>query len=86
MRRCFSGAFVWVGLDDGDGKELLIMIVKLYITVRGLSFASSCVERYKKQSEKCYKKVTESELFTSTLTEYCVTVNGLNIICKMFGK
>ena len=38
-----------VDVDNDDGKELLQMIVKLYITTQGVffSFASSCIELFK---------------------------------------
>lgn len=40
--------------DDADGKELVKMIVKLYVTIQGFSFASSFS---RKQIKKHYRKV-----------------------------
>ena len=43
MRFCFSGA-LFVGLDDGDGKDLLIKVVVTphYCSFKGFPFACSC--------------------------------------------
>ena len=47
------------------------MIVSLYITVRGFSFATACVERYKREINKVLQKGKgiRKEVFTSTATE-----------------
>ncbi len=52
-------------LDNDDGKELLEMIIKHYIKIRGFSFASTCVELYKIKNITKRKGATRKELFTS---------------------
>ena len=58
--------------DDANGKDILQMIVKLYITIRGFSFASSCVQLFKKANKRTLQKGKEirKELFTSKLKEH----------------
>ena len=53
---------------DTEFKEFLEMIIKLYITIRGFSFANSCMEEYKKASKKLLDKGKgiRKQLFTST--------------------
>ena len=62
---CMFGA----DLDSSQTRELLGMIVKLYITSRGHSFASTCVEKYKQEHKKTLQKGggLRKELFTSTV-------------------
>ena len=55
----FQWCLLTTDTDDVHVKELLEMIVKLYITTRGSSFANSCVELYKKYTKKLYKKAKE---------------------------
>ncbi len=53
--------------ENDDEKALLEMIVNLYVTIRGFSFASSCIERFKKENEKLLQKGKgiRKEVFTS---------------------
>ena len=55
--------------DEPESNELLHMIVELYVTIRGFSFASSIVEMYKKRSKKVLQKGKglRKELFTSSV-------------------
>ena len=51
--------FYWcllsVEIGDAEG-ELLKIIVNLFITVRGFSFAKSVMEMYKQENKKCTQK------------------------------
>ena len=57
--------------DEPESNELLHMIVELYVTIQGFSFASSIVEMYKKRSKKVLQKGKglRKELFTSSVNE-----------------
>ena len=63
---CLFGA----DLDNTEGKELLEMIAKLYVTTRGFSFASSGVELFKEENKKTLqkRKGIRKELFTSIVS------------------
>ena len=63
----FQWCMLSTNLNDGDASVLLHKIAELYITIRGFSFASSCVELYKKSSKKALQKGKgiRKELFTS---------------------
>lgn len=43
-------------VDDDIGRKVLDMLVRLYITIRGYSFASSCLELYKQATQKKLQK------------------------------
>ena len=45
-----------VEIGDAEGEVLLKMIVNLFITVRGFSFAKSVMEMYKQENKKCTQK------------------------------
>ena len=48
----FQWCLLTVDADNANGKDLLQMIVKLYITIRGFSFASLFVELFKVANKK----------------------------------
>ena len=52
--------FYWcllsVEIEDAEGEEQLKVIVNLFITVRGFSFAKSVMEMYKQENNKCTQK------------------------------
>ena len=68
----FQWCLLTADADDANGKDLLQMIVKLYITIRGFSFASSCVELFKKANKTTLQKGKgiRKELFTSKPKEH----------------
>ena len=51
----FQWCLLTADADNANGKDLLQMIVKLYITIRGFSFASSCVELLKNANKTLQK-------------------------------
>ena len=57
---------------SGADRELLQLIVKLYITIRGFSFANSCIELFKKAKKRTLQKGKGlcKEIFTSSVTEH----------------
>ena len=63
----FHWCMLAAGTDDADANKLLKMIVELYVTIRGFSFATSCVELYKRSNKKVLQKGKglRKELFTS---------------------
>lgn len=66
----FQWSMLSVDADDADGKELLQMIVKHYVTIRGFSFANTCVELFKRDNNKILQKGKglRKELFTSAVS------------------
>ena len=52
--------FQWVmvpcGMEEEVSNNILESIIDLYVTVRGFSFASSILERYKKAEKKATQK------------------------------
>lgn len=52
----FQWCLLSLELDHKVGEQLRDMIVKLYITVRGFAFASSCMELYKKWKKETIQK------------------------------
>ena len=65
----FEWCMISSDADEPESNELLHMIVELYVTIRGFSFASSIVEMYKKRSKKVLQKGKgfRKELFTSSV-------------------
>ena len=63
----FEWCMISSDADKPESNELLHMIVELYVTIQGFSFASSIVEMYKKRSKKVLQKGKglRKELFTS---------------------
>ena len=53
----FSWLLLCLELDDDDlSKELLSLVVEMWITIRGFSMASAWVEFYKQSMQTCTKK------------------------------
>ena len=52
--------------DESENQEVLGKIVKLWITIRGFSFAKSIVEKYRQATKKRTAKTKElrTKLFT----------------------
>ena len=65
----FQWCIMTAGAKDGDATLLLHMIVELYITLRGFSFAASFIEQYKKATKRVLQKGKgiRKELFTSNV-------------------
>ena len=65
----FEWCMISSNANEPESNELLHMIVELYVTIRGFSFASSIVEMYKKRSKKVLQKGKglRKELFTSSV-------------------
>ena len=53
---CFFGALLSVEGEEEESKALLELLVDHYITVRGFSFASGFVEKYKQAHKKSTQK------------------------------
>ena len=64
----FHWSMFGTDMDTGVGMELLKIIVQLYITIRGFSFANSYVELFKQRTKKNLQKGKglRNELFTSS--------------------
>lgn len=43
-------------IDSHTGEELLKLMVELYVKIRGFSFATTCVEKYKRAHKKLLQK------------------------------
>ncbi len=52
----FQWSLLSAAVDDDPGKVILQMLAKLYITVRGFAFATSCLELYKQRHKKKTQK------------------------------
>lgn len=52
----FHWVMVSCGMEEEVSESLLENIIYLYITIRGFSFASSVLERYKKENKKGTQK------------------------------
>ena len=65
----FQWCMMTTTIHDATASTLLIMLCELYMTIRGHSFAGSCVELYKKSSKRALQKGKElrKELFSSTV-------------------
>ena len=65
----FHWCMLAAGTDDADATKLLKMMVELYVTIRGFSFATSCVEIYKQSTKKTLQKGKgiRKEVFTSNI-------------------
>jgi hypothetical protein len=65
----FCWCLLAAGTDDANVQMLLKMIIELYVTIRGFSFATSCVELYKQSIKKTLQKGKgiRKELFTSNI-------------------
>ena len=65
----FQWCMLTASTDDNNASVLLHRIIELYVTTRGFSFASSCVELYKKSSKRPLQKGKgiRKELFTSNV-------------------
>lgn len=74
---CEQWCQVTGGGESEGNKVLLNMFINLYITVRGFSFATSCVERYKMENQKLLQKGKgiRKEIFTSSANENNTTNN-----------
>ena len=53
---CFHWSIASAGVEEDVVERLLEGVVKLYITVRGFSFASSVLEMYKKEGKTATQK------------------------------
>ena len=56
----FQWSMFWTETEEAIGKKILTMMANLYITTRGFSFASSCVELYKNTHKKLLQKRKQS--------------------------
>ena len=67
----FHWSMFGTDMDTGVGMELLKIIVQLYITIRGFSFANSYVELFKQRTKKILQKGKglRNELFTSSTSQ-----------------
>ena len=52
----FHWSMFGTDMDTGVGMELLKIIVQLYTTIRGFSFANSYVELFKQRTKKFLQK------------------------------
>ena len=52
----FQWCMITASIDEKDATELLHQLIELYITIRGFSFATSCVEFYKISYKKSLQK------------------------------
>lgn len=66
----FEWSLFGAGIDNEIEKELLEMIVSLYVTTRGFSLATSCIENFKKENKKMLQKGKglRKEIFTSSIS------------------
>ena len=57
-------AFYWSILsaewEESDSQALLELVVNLFLTIRGFSYASLWMKKYKKESEKTLRKSTHN--------------------------
>ena len=60
--------FNWT-MTGSDDENLLQQIIKLWVTIRGFSFAKSIMEKYKQESKKSMEKSKglHTKLFTDQL-------------------
>ena len=78
----FHWAIVSASWDEEEATTLLPMIVQLWVTMRGFSYASAWMENYKKINKKSVQK---TKGFANTLCEpfpqyYCIS-HTVTIIC-----
>ncbi len=52
----FQWCMVTTEVEDEEARSLLNMIVNLYVTIRGFSFAKSIMEQYKVSNKKNLQK------------------------------
>lgn len=52
----FYWALVSAGWDEEEGRALLEQIIDQYVTIRGFSFATGWMEKYKQAQKKCTQK------------------------------
>ena len=52
----FYWSLLTVEIEDAEGAVLLKMIIDLFSTIRGFSFAKSVMEMYKQEHKKCTQK------------------------------
>lgn len=63
--------------DEEAHAELLYMITELFITIRGFSFASAWVERYKRSQKKCTQH-------SKSLRKKCTLTITVKALMKLF--
>ena len=67
--------------EDKDAQVVLEMLINLWITIRGFSFAGSWLEIYKQEKKKLYeKKSTRLDFFVAIMQLFIHVYNGLIII------
>ena len=80
----FYWLIVTADFDDDDEEEvksaLLSMIIELYLTMRGFSFASNWVEKFKQSAKKAPKnlKVSEENCIVKTKI-FCFITNKWHV-------
>ena len=52
----FYWSLISADWEDGESKALLMMIIDMWITIRGFSFASAWIEKYKLANKKSVQK------------------------------
>ena len=73
-------------VDDGHATPLLGMVVELYVTVRGFSFTTSCLEMYNQAASNNIQLAYYTlNFFTNTLRAlYCYYCYVLVYVCLRF--